>query len=104
MKYPFVDFDFTFNELNRNIQSFRKNKYFRRMKPLYIVLFSVFVAFTSCNENGKTDKSLLPNSVGNINVLQIITPNDGTVVWAKQSEIILPLQQMVFRRTNPYFQ
>lgn len=46
------------------------------MKSLYIVLFSFFIAFTSCNESGKRDKSLLPSSVGNINALQIITPND----------------------------
>src|SRR5690606_16134738 len=65
-----------FKEINRDIQSFRKTKYFRQMKPLYIVLFSLFVAFTSCNESAKTDKSLLPNSVGNINALQIVTPND----------------------------
>lgn len=46
------------------------------MKSLYFVLFSLFIAFTSCNESGERDKSLLPSSVGNINSLQIITPND----------------------------
>ncbi|MGO3182983.1 MAG: DUF4837 family protein [Aequorivita sp.] len=46
------------------------------MKPLYIVLFSLFIAFTSCNEGGKRDKTLLPDSVGNINALQIVIPND----------------------------
>jgi hypothetical protein len=46
------------------------------MRPFYIVLFSLFVIFTSCNESGKKDKSLVPNSVGNINSLQIITSND----------------------------
>ena len=46
------------------------------MRSLYIVLFSLFIAFTSCTESGKRDKSLLPSSVGNINVLQIVTPND----------------------------
>lgn len=46
------------------------------MKPFYIVLFSLFVVFTSCNKGGERDKSLVPNSVGNINALQIITPND----------------------------
>ncbi|MCB0466022.1 MAG: DUF4837 family protein [Aequorivita sp.] len=46
------------------------------MKPIYFVLFSLFFAFTSCNESGKKDKTLLPDSVGNINSLQIITPND----------------------------
>ncbi len=46
------------------------------MKVFYIVLFSTFVAFSSCSEGGKKDKSLLPDSVGNINALQIITPNE----------------------------
>ena len=46
------------------------------MRTLHFVLFSLFVVFTSCNEGGKKDKSLVPNSVGNINSLQIITPND----------------------------
>lgn len=46
------------------------------MKPLYLVLFSLLFAFSSCNENGKRDKSLVPGSVGNINSLQIITSND----------------------------
>lgn len=46
------------------------------MRPLYIVLFSLFIAFTSCNEGGKRDKTLLPDSVGNINALQIVIPND----------------------------
>ncbi len=46
------------------------------MKSFYIAFFSLFIAFTSCNEGGTKDKSLLPNSVGNINALQIITSND----------------------------
>src|SRR5690606_30056186 len=46
------------------------------MRLFNIVLFSIFIAFTSCNESGQKDKSLLPESVGNINVLQIVTPND----------------------------
>lgn len=46
------------------------------MKSLYIVLFSLFFAFNSCNQSGKRDKSLVPSSVGNINALQIIIPND----------------------------
>ncbi len=45
------------------------------MKPLYILFLSLFVLI-SCNENGKRDRSLLPPSVGNINVLQVVTPND----------------------------
>lgn len=46
------------------------------MKPFYLVLFSLLFAFTSCNDNSKRDKSLVPGSVGNINSLQIITSND----------------------------
>lgn len=46
------------------------------MRTLYFALFSLFVVFTSCSDGGKKDKSLVPNSVGNINSLQIITPND----------------------------
>lgn len=46
------------------------------MRPFYIALFSLFVVFTSCSNGGKRDKTLVPNSVGNINALQIITPND----------------------------
>ncbi len=46
------------------------------MKLFTIALFSLLVAFTSCNNSGTKDKSLVPNSVGNINSLQIITPND----------------------------
>lgn len=46
------------------------------MRLLNIALFSIFIAFTSCNESGQKDKSLLPDSVGNINALQIIIPND----------------------------
>lgn len=46
------------------------------MKSLYVVFFSLLFAFSSCNESGKRDKSLVPGSVGNINSLQIITPND----------------------------
>jgi hypothetical protein len=46
------------------------------MRLITIALLSLFVAFTSCNSSGAKDKSLVPNSVGNINALQIITPND----------------------------
>lgn len=46
------------------------------MKIIKIALLAFVVAFASCNNNGKRDKSLVPNSVGNINALQIITPND----------------------------
>ncbi len=46
------------------------------MKPFYVVLFALFMGLSSCGESGKKDKTLVPNSVGNINALQIITPND----------------------------
>lgn len=46
------------------------------MRPLYVVIFSFLIVFTSCNQSGKRDKTLVPSSVGNINSLQIITPND----------------------------
>lgn len=46
------------------------------MKLINIVLLSLFVTLASCNQSGKRDKSLVPDSVGNINALQIITPND----------------------------
>lgn len=46
------------------------------MKLINIVLLSLFVTLASCNQSGKRDKSLVPDSVGNINALQIITPNN----------------------------
>jgi hypothetical protein len=46
------------------------------MRLFTIALLSLFVALASCNSSGTKDKSLVPNSVGNINALQIITPND----------------------------
>ncbi len=45
------------------------------MKPLYLAI--LFLAtLTSCNDTGKRDASLLKKSVGNINRLLVITPND----------------------------
>lgn len=46
------------------------------MRSLYIVFLSVLLLLTSCNGSGKKDKTLVPNSVGNINALQVIIPND----------------------------
>lgn len=46
------------------------------MKPFYILLLSFLVVLSSCSGNGKRDKSLVPGSVGNINSLQIVIPND----------------------------
>lgn len=45
------------------------------MKPIYLFLFS-FLMLVSCNETGKRDTSYLPKSLGNINTLQVVTPND----------------------------
>ncbi len=45
------------------------------MKSVYIVILSVFFVF-SCNESGKKDNSYLPKSLGKINTLQVITPNE----------------------------
>jgi hypothetical protein len=64
------------------------------MKLSYILLFSVLVAFTSCNSSGKKDKSLLPDSVGNINRLQVITSNDlwnGVVGEAIRNKFAAPV-------------
>jgi len=46
------------------------------MKPLYFVLLWSCTVLISCNGGGKKDKSLLPSSVGNINSLEVIIPND----------------------------
>lgn len=46
------------------------------MRFIFVLLLSSFAVFTSCDDNGKKDKSLVPDSVGNINSLQIITPNE----------------------------
>lgn len=46
------------------------------MKPFYLVLLSILVVLFSCGQNGKRDKSLVPSSVGNINSLQVVTPNN----------------------------
>jgi hypothetical protein len=45
------------------------------MKPLYILLFSV-VLLISCKDDGKRDTSFLPESLGNINTLQVVITND----------------------------
>ncbi|MAP81628.1 MAG: DUF4837 domain-containing protein [Aequorivita sp.] len=46
------------------------------MRLKTVVFLSLLVAFLSCNNNGTKDKSLVPDSVGNINSLQVITPNN----------------------------
>lgn len=46
------------------------------MRPLYIALLSFLIVLSSCSGNGKRDKSLVPDSVGNINALQVVIPND----------------------------
>lgn len=45
------------------------------MKPLYYSLL-LLLLFFSCNESGTKDTSHLPKSLGNINTLQVVTPND----------------------------
>lgn len=46
------------------------------MKPLYAVVFSLFLLFASCGNSGKSNKSYVPSSVGNINALQIVVSNE----------------------------
>ena len=46
------------------------------MKPLHIVLLTFLVVIYSCGQNPKGEKSFVPNSVGNINALQVVTPNE----------------------------
>ena len=48
------------------------------MRLLYSVLLSLIVLFSACDGQHKKDKSFVPDSVGNINSLQIVTPN---VLW-----------------------
>lgn len=45
------------------------------MKPLYYSLL-LSLLFFSCNESGTKGTSHLPKSLGNINTLQVVTPND----------------------------
>jgi len=45
------------------------------MKLIYFSILSIFV-FISCNDKGAKDNSYLPKSVGKINYLQVITPNN----------------------------
>jgi hypothetical protein len=45
------------------------------MKLVYATFLSLLFLY-SCNENGKTDNSFLPKSLGNINTLQVVTSNE----------------------------
>src|SRR5690606_2731387 len=45
------------------------------MKP-YILALVAFIALMSCNQKGEGGKAFVPGSVGNINALQIVIPND----------------------------
>ncbi len=45
------------------------------MKSLYYLSLALIFVF-SCNESRKKDTSYLPKSLGNINTLQVVTPND----------------------------
>lgn len=46
------------------------------MKSPYFLLLTIFIVLFSCSEKGERDKSLVPGSVGNINALQVVIPND----------------------------
>lgn len=46
------------------------------MKSRYAVVFSLFLLFASCGNSGKSNKSYVPSSVGNINALQIVISNE----------------------------
>lgn len=46
------------------------------MKPLYSIVFSLFLLFASCGDNGNVNKSYVPSSVGKINALQVVISND----------------------------
>src|SRR5690606_25217453 len=64
------------------------------MRAIHVLLFSLLVAVTSCNSSGKKDKSLLPDSSGNINSLQVVTANDlwnGPVGEAIRDEFAAPV-------------
>ncbi|MDX1461449.1 MAG: DUF4837 family protein [Marinirhabdus sp.] len=46
------------------------------MKPIYIALLGLFVLITSCGDGSNSTSTYRPDSVGNINSLQIITPEE----------------------------
>ena len=46
------------------------------MKSPYFLLLTLIFVFISCSDKGERDKSLVPGSVGNINALQVVVPND----------------------------
>ena len=46
------------------------------MKPIFAVLLGLFFIATSCGDGSNTIDSYRPDSVGNINSLQIVTPED----------------------------
>lgn len=46
------------------------------MKILYSFVFSLFFVFVSCDDNGKKNNGYLPNSVGNINALQVVISDE----------------------------
>ena len=45
------------------------------MRPFKFTILALFFVF-SCNNSGKRDTSFLPKSLGNINTLQVVIPND----------------------------
>lgn len=76
MKNPFFNPPVNYRKFKQDVPLLYTSKLFKQVNPFYLVLLSLFFAFSSCSEGGVKDKSLVPNSVGNINALQIITPND----------------------------
>lgn len=62
------------------------------MRPIFFALVSLLVVVSSCADK-KNDKPFVPDSVGNINVLQIVTPNDlwnGSVGEAIRTNFAAP--------------
>ena len=46
------------------------------MKSIYIAFFCLLLVATSCNDGSKSESTYRPDSVGNINSLQIVTPEE----------------------------
>lgn len=64
------------------------------MKSFFILFFSLFMVLTACNQGEKKKKAYIPESVGNINSLQVITPNDlwnGSVGEAIRDNFAAPV-------------
>src|SRR5690554_254682 len=46
------------------------------MRAIFLALVSFLVVLSSCTDNKTGARPFVPDSVGNINVLQVVTPND----------------------------